>query len=169
MKSLVLLVFTLLCLQGFGQTIVNGVPWFDQNGNTVNAHGAGIIRDGGCWWLFGEYKSDTTNAFPGFGCYSSDDLVHWIFESVVLPVQKDGILGPQRVGERPKVMRCPKTGECVLFAHASPSGIMCILCMVAYANRWRQPVYPTILGDMESAYSQGHRHAVWWQAVVNGV
>ncbi|MFB9896564.1 family 43 glycosylhydrolase [Hallella seregens] len=118
MKSLVLLVFTLLCLHGFGQTIVNGVPWFDQNGNTVNAHGAGIIRDGGRWWLFGEYKSDTTNVFPGFGCYSSDDLVHWIFERVVLPVQKDGILGPQRVGERPKVMRCPKTGEYVLFAHA---------------------------------------------------
>lgn len=25
------------------QYIVNGVPWFDQNNNPVNAHGAGIV------------------------------------------------------------------------------------------------------------------------------
>ena len=69
--------------------IANGIPWYDQNQNPVNAHGAGIIRDGGKYWLFGEYKSDTSNAFPGFGCYSSDDLVNWKFERVVLPVQKE--------------------------------------------------------------------------------
>lgn len=100
------------------QTIVNGVPWYDQHGNVVNAHGAGIIRDGGRYWLFGEYKSDTSNAFPGFSCYSSEDLTHWQFERVVLPMQKGGILGPNRVGERPKVLRCPKTGQYVMFAHA---------------------------------------------------
>lgn len=100
------------------QTIFNGVPWFDQNGNIVNAHGACIVEDGGKYWLFGEYKSDESNAFPGFGCYSSTDLVNWRFERVVLPVQKDGILGPNRVGERVKVMRCPKTGEYVMLMHA---------------------------------------------------
>ena len=104
------------------QTIINGIPWYDQNNNPVNAHGAGILRDGGRYWLFGEYKSDTSNAFPGFGCYSSTDLVNWQFERVVLPVQPDGILGPNRVGERVKVMRCPKTGEYVLFAHADNLG-----------------------------------------------
>ena len=99
--------------------ITSGIPWYDQNHNPVNAHGAGIIKDGGKYWLFGEYKSDTSNAFPGFGCYSSEDLVNWKFERVVLPVQKDGILGPNRVGERVKVMRCPKTGEYVMLMHAS--------------------------------------------------
>lgn len=98
--------------------IVNGIPWYDQNRNPVNAHGAGIIKDGGKYWLFGEYKSDTSNAFPGFGCYSSDDLVNWKFERVVLRVQKDGILGPNRVGERVKVMKCPETGEYVMLMHA---------------------------------------------------
>lgn len=98
--------------------IVNGIPWYDQNHQPVNAHGAGIIRDNGKYWLFGEYKSDTSNAFPGFGCYSSEDLVNWHFERVVLPVQKDGILGPNRVGERVKVMRCPKTGMYVMLMHA---------------------------------------------------
>lgn len=98
--------------------LTNGVPWFDTDGNIINAHGACIVEDGGKYWLFGEYKSDESNAFPGFGCYSSTDLVNWKFERVVLPVQKDGILGPDRVGERVKVMRCPATGEYVMLMHA---------------------------------------------------
>lgn len=97
--------------------IVNGVPWYDDAGNIVNSHGSCIIEDGGRYWLFGEYKSDTTNAFPGFGCYSSDDLVHWTFEKVVLPVQEDGLLGPDRIGERVKVMKCPSTGDYVMLMH----------------------------------------------------
>lgn len=100
------------------RVINNGVPWFDTDGNIVNAHGACIVEDGGRYWLFGEYKSDQSNAFPGFGCYSSNDLVHWNFERVVLPVQPDGILGPDRVGERVKVMKCPSTGKYVMFMHA---------------------------------------------------
>ncbi len=100
----------------------NGVPWFDNDGNIVNAHGACIVEDGGKYWLFGEYKSDESNAFPGFGCYSSDNLVDWKFERVVLPVQLDGILGPERVGERVKVMRCPSTGEYIMLMHADDMG-----------------------------------------------
>ena len=105
-------------VDGEDHVIHNGIPWFDTQGNIVNAHGACIVEDGGRYWLFGEYKSDETNAFPGFGCYSSADLVNWKFERIILPVQKDGILGPNRVGERVKVMRCPKTGEYVMLMHA---------------------------------------------------
>lgn len=99
------------------RVIRNGVPWFDTDGRIVNAHGACIVKDGGRYWLFGEYKSDETNAFPGFSCYSSVDLVHWRFERMVLKVQRSGMLGPGRVGERVKVMRCPATGEYVMFFH----------------------------------------------------
>ncbi len=102
--------------------IVNGVPWYDQHGKIVNSHGSCIVKDGGRFWLFGEYKSDSTNAFPGFGCYSSTDLATWRFERIVLPVQKSGILGPNRVGERVKVMRCPKTGKYVMLMHADNMG-----------------------------------------------
>lgn len=98
--------------------IANGIPWYDQNGDIVNAHGSCIVEDNGRYYLFGEWKSDSSNAFPGFACYSSDDLTHWNFENIALGLQKDGILGPDRVGERVKVMKCPSTGEYVMFMHA---------------------------------------------------
>lgn len=102
----------------YGGTIENGIPWYDQNGNIVNAHGAGIIYDNGRYWLFGEWKSDSSNAFPGFSCYSSADLAKWRFERVVLPMQASGLMGPERVGERVKVLKNPKTGEYVMFMHS---------------------------------------------------
>lgn len=110
--TLLLLSLVLTCMPAWAQRhIVNGVAWFDTDGNIINSHGSGIIHDRGRYWLFGEYKSDSSNAFPGFGCYSSEDLVNWRFERIVLPVQKDGLMGPNRVGERVKVMRCPTTGK----------------------------------------------------------
>lgn len=76
-----------------------------------------MLREGGRYYLFGEFKDDHGNEFNGFSCYSSTDLVDWRFERIALPVQKDGRLGPNRVGERPKVMKSPKTGEFVMFMH----------------------------------------------------
>lgn len=98
--------------------IYSGTPWFDQNGNVVSAHGANIIKEKDTFYLFGEAHTDTSNAFAGFNCYSSKDLYNWKFESVALTLQKSGKLGPNRVGERVKVMKCPKTGEFVMFMHA---------------------------------------------------
>jgi len=98
-------------------SIISGIPWFDQNGNIISAHGAGIIKDGKKYYLFGEYKQDESNAFNGFSCYSSTDLRKWKFEKIVLPIQSDGKLGPERVGERPKVMKCPATGEYIMYMH----------------------------------------------------
>ena len=100
------------------KVVNNGIPWFDDRGEIFNAHGACIVEENGRYYLFGEYKSDKSNAFPGFSCYSSDDLVNWKFERVVLPMQSSGILGPDRVGERVKVMKCPSTGEYVMYMHA---------------------------------------------------
>lgn len=109
-------------VQNSDKIIRNGVPWFDDRGNIVNAHGACILEENGRYYLFGEWKSDESNAFPGFSCYSSEDLVNWKFENIVLPMQEDGILGPNRVGERVKVMKCPLTDEFVMYMHADDMG-----------------------------------------------
>lgn len=105
------------CAQSSEKIICNGIPWFDNQGKIVNAHGACIVEDAGRYYLFGEYRSDETNSFVGFSCYSSDDLSSWKFERIVLPIQKGGLLGPNRIGERVKVMKCPSTGEYVMYMH----------------------------------------------------
>lgn len=97
--------------------IISGITWYDQNSEPVSAHGANIIRDGGKYYLFGEYKTDSANVFTGFSCYSSDNLSDWRFESIAFSQQSDGRMGPNRVGERPKVLRCPATGEYVMLMH----------------------------------------------------
>lgn len=97
--------------------IYSGTPWLDDNGNTVSARGACIVKEGNRYYLFGERKSDGANDFVGFDCYFSADLYSWKFEKTVLPQQKSGKLGPGRVGERPKVMKCPKTGEFIMYMH----------------------------------------------------
>ncbi|WP_437919900.1 family 43 glycosylhydrolase [Sphingobacterium sp. LRF_L2] len=104
-------------LKSSSSTIYNGVPWFDDSRNIVNAHGACIVEENGMYYLFGEYKTDSVNMFNGFSCYSSKDMVNWKFEKIVLPKQNDGLLGPGRLGERAKVMKSPLTGEYVMFMH----------------------------------------------------
>ena len=124
LKSLIILSISfLLCTEvSFAQinytAIHSGTPLFDQNNREVNAHGACIVKEGDTFYLFGEYKSDTANVFTGFSCYSSKDLTNWKFEKIVLPVQSDGLMGPNRVGERVKVMKCPLTGEFVMYMHS---------------------------------------------------
>jgi hypothetical protein len=103
-------------------SIINGVPWFDDRGAPVNAHGGCIVQEAGRYYLFGEYKTDDENTFIGFSCYSSPDLVHWTFERIVLPRQDDGLLGPGRIGERVKVMRCPSTGKYMMYMHCDDLG-----------------------------------------------
>lgn len=117
---LLMLCFTRVSAQHVGSyhQIISGVPLLDDKGHIVSAHGANIIKDGGRYYLFGEAHSDTSNTFVGFNCYSSADLYNWKFERVALPLQDSGRLGPDRVGERAKVLKCKKTGEYVMLMHA---------------------------------------------------
>ncbi len=98
--------------------IYSGTPWFDQNGNIVSAHGANIVRGQWANFIFlAKPHTDDSNAFAGFNCYSSKDLYNWKFERIALPVQKSGKLGVNSVGERVKVMKCPKTKEYIMYMH----------------------------------------------------
>ncbi|MGC4104285.1 family 43 glycosylhydrolase [Ferruginibacter sp.] len=111
--------------------IYSGVPWYDDQGNIVSAHGANIVKEKDRYYLFGERHTDTSNAFAGFNCYSSIDLYNWKFESIALPVQATGKLDRNGVGERPKVMQCPATGEYIMYMHADTMGY--IIPYVGYA------------------------------------
>jgi hypothetical protein len=101
--------------------LAKGIAFIDDRGKPVNAHGGGIIKEGDTFYMHGEYFLDTTtdNAFNGFSMYSSKDLATWKWEKMILPQQPDGLLGPKRKGERPHIIKCPSTGEFVLYAHAA--------------------------------------------------
>ena len=56
--------------------------------------------------------------------YSSKDLATWKKEGnkgIILPQQPTGELAAGRKGERPHIIKCPATGEFVLYAHAADS------------------------------------------------
>lgn len=103
--------------------LATGVIFLDTDGERVNAHGGGIIKEGDTFYMHGEFFLSTTtdNNFNGFSMYSSKDLATWKNEGIILPQQTSGELGPNRKGERPHIIKCPDTGEFVLYAHAASS------------------------------------------------
>jgi hypothetical protein len=108
-----------------------GKLWLDIDGKPIQAHGGGMLYDNGTYFWFGENKDgenylDESKGFLhrvdviGVSCYSSTDLIYWKNEGLVLPAEPDNPasdLHPSKVLERPKVIRNPRTGKYVLFAH----------------------------------------------------
>ncbi len=109
-----------------------GEPWNDEDGNFINAHGAGILHFGDVYYMFGEIKKGSTRLVPGqnwedyrvpaggISCYSSKDLLKWKFEGVALaPMTGDSLsdLDTGRVIERPKVIYNEETKKFVMWMH----------------------------------------------------
>jgi len=97
-------------------TITNGVLWTDNNGKTVQAHGGNFLKKGKWWYLIGE---DRNNEFrPDVNMYKSKDFVNWKFVGKIIG---NGIshpeLGKTRMIERPKLLKCEKTGKYVIWCH----------------------------------------------------
>jgi hypothetical protein len=75
--------------QYVGPSGILGEEWKDDQGNFINAHGAGILFFGDTYYLFGEIKKGNTRLVPGqnwedyrvpaggVACYSSRDLMKW--------------------------------------------------------------------------------------------
>jgi hypothetical protein len=71
--------------------------------------------------MIGEEKS-SGSAFQAVNCYSSTNLIEWNFERRLLTrTEEDGDLGPNRVIERPKVIKNDKTGLYVMWLHVDSS------------------------------------------------
>ncbi|KAN0063955.1 hypothetical protein ACQY0O_003561 [Thecaphora frezii] len=102
---------------GAEKWIVSGDRWKDTNGNFINAHAAGILREGDTFYWVGEYKS-TSNAFKGFSLYTSTDFINWTNKGLVVEASSDL---PFQVGERPKIIKNDITGKYVLWFHADSS------------------------------------------------
>jgi beta-xylosidase len=99
-----------------------GELWLDDHGVHINAHGGGILYDGGLYYWFGEHKIDGEAgnlAMVGVHCYSSADLYHWKDEGIALAVSDDpksDIVRGCSI-ERPKVIYNARTGKYVMWFH----------------------------------------------------
>ncbi|HUB59729.1 MAG TPA: beta-galactosidase [Puia sp.] len=106
--------------------------WLDTDGHFINAHGAGVMKHDGVYYLYGEIKKGKTRLVPGqnwedyrvdaggVSCYSSRDLVHWKNEGVVLAPSSTDTASDLYIGrviERPKVIYNAVTRKYVMWMH----------------------------------------------------
>lgn len=105
----------------FSGALADGIAFMDTDGKRVNAHGGGVIQVGDTFYMHGEYfvpgGSDTY--FHGVSMYSAKDLATWKNEGIILAADCGPELATGRNGERPHIIKCPSTGEFVLFIHAA--------------------------------------------------
>ena len=100
--------------------------WLDTEGRPINAHGGGILYHEGRYYWYGEHRPERGfSTEVGITCYSSDDLIHWKYESVALPVSEESGSDIERgcIMERPKVIFNPKTRKFVLWFHLELKGL----------------------------------------------
>lgn len=95
-----------------------GLPWLDDRGRPIQAHGGAVVRHGDAWWWFGEDRSpDNDPALRSVACYSSTDLMNWKFRGQVLRLADPENFGPEWTLERPKNFPCATTGKFVMYFH----------------------------------------------------
>ena len=128
--------------------------WKDTDGNSINAHGAGVLYHDGIYYLFGEIKKGPTWLVPGQSweayrvaaggesCYTSTDLVHWQYKGVALaPNTTDSLhdLHTSKVIERPKVIYNSATGTFVMWMHIDSKDYSYARAGVAVSERPQGP------------------------------
>ena len=116
-------------VQGTNKGFKPGVPWLDNNGKHINAHGGGVLFHKGKYYWYGEHKlegkSEAQMADAGIHCYSSKDLYNWKDEGLVLSVNFDDPNSELAYGcilERPKVIYNAKTKKFNAFFKFYPKG-----------------------------------------------
>lgn len=106
----------------------NGEMWYDNEGNTIQAHGGMILEYHGRYYWYGENKNGETSYasdgntridFIGISCYSSKDLMDWTYEGLALEASKDpkSDIHKSKVCERPKVIYNKKNNNFVMWMH----------------------------------------------------
>lgn len=96
-------------------------PWFDDQGQRIQAHGGSVKYLQGRYYFFGENKQDSkANSgvwHQGVNCYSSEDLVNWKFENTILKPSDDlgNPLHPSRIMDRPHIIYNKKSQEYVMW------------------------------------------------------
>ena len=136
-----------------------GAVWNDTSGQPIQAHGGGILYENGLYYWYGENKDAPTISSEvvghqleqpiGFSCYTSANLYDWTHAGVVLTAAHVYQTEEIPVMERPKVLRCPATGQYVMWFHADHSDYSYARCGIATSD---SPLGPfTFRGTIQPA------------------
>ena len=97
-------------------TITNGRLWLTPEGDTVQAHAPGFLRQGNTWYMVGEDRGHEYN--PDVNLYRSTDLQTWHFVKKII---ENGVtspdLGKSRMIERAKILYNPQDKRYVVWCH----------------------------------------------------
>lgn len=96
-------------------SVTNGTQLTDTDGNPIQAHGAGALKVGSYYYLFGENRN-TDGTFKYVSAYRSTDLGTWTHVNDVLTQSSATELAVANI-ERPKVIYNSSTGKYVLWMH----------------------------------------------------
>lgn len=107
-------------LEAFGPAvnpavIENGVTLYDEQGDILHAHGAGMIQVGEFYYWYGENRY-SDQSFRSVRMYRSKDLKHWTFVNDVLKDSSDADLDFAKI-ERPKIIYNQATRRYVMWMH----------------------------------------------------
>jgi hypothetical protein len=94
------------------------LPWLDDRGRHIQAHGGVVIEVDGVFHWFGEDRSPDNDADTcPVACYASRDLMNWEFRGKVFagcnPEQTAGLWQI----ERPKIFHDKRAGRFVMYMH----------------------------------------------------
>jgi hypothetical protein len=93
-----------------------GETWLDEDGNSIQAHGGGILHYGNVYYWYGEDR--TPGIRSAVSCYSSTNLFDWKREGVALwQTNLPHINGRRTFVERPKVIYNARTKKFVMWMH----------------------------------------------------
>ena len=108
------------------QYIYPGTLPLDTDGKPIQAHGAGMFYENGTYYWYGENKEFTTGKNKvwtwGIRFYSSNDLVNWKDEGLVIPPNtedKASTLHLHQHVDRPHILYCHATKKYVCWLKIS--------------------------------------------------
>jgi len=112
-----------------------GETWVDDRGQTIEAHGGGIIRLKDTYYWFGEDRTPSNDPKKRYvACYSSQDLAHWKFRNQVLKQSDPDHLGDW-ILERPKVFYNKVSNKFVMYMHLDGPGYKLARVAIAVSDR----------------------------------
>ncbi|EJU03258.1 galactan 1-3-beta-galactosidase [Dacryopinax primogenitus] len=100
--------------------IVPGARWLDTEGNSIQAHGGGMLKVDdvlyGYW--FGEDKEHHASTFRAVSCYVSADLYTWTrLPDALVPLVGTSVSN-ESIVERPKVLHNSLNNDYVMWFHS---------------------------------------------------